>query len=554
MEDYPDKARVRLARSMVRLGRACHTLPSGQNREEGRASPTPGAGPWRTEGRFFLDADSVSLRIQNLRFVSCLLLGLLFLPFARAQQSANVILDSNEQLFCALAALNAAGYDTGVGMNTGNDTREQVRALLAKKKLPVLAELEKFYAAHREGNDAGADLGQYVSLTLLLGPPPDFRLTVPQTDLPPDAKSVMGLVPILARFYKEADLIDLWVNLQPRSQAEVERYSDVVRKTITLADAYFRFPSGAYLGRTYTIYLDLMGAPEQVQARIYGSNYFLVVTPSKILKINEIRHQYLHFLLDPLAVKYASEIKQKSALSSKAREAPGLAADFKEDFALLVTECLIRAAELRMDKRPKAEAQKSVIELTASGLILVPYFYEALLDYEEQEATMNVFYKQMILGIDLRQELKRLAAVKFAPPPVPEKAAAPAQSEGARLLDQGDNLIYRARYNEARAVFQTVLEKFDPKSERALFGLAVVASNTRKPDLAEEYFQKTLELARDLRLATWSRIYLGRLYDLRGKRQEALGQYRAASLTAGPYPEALRAVQSGLQRPFGSKE
>jgi hypothetical protein len=301
------------------------------------------------------------------------LLACLLLPgLARAEQPGNVILDSSEQLFCILAALNAAEYDTGAGVDTGNDTREEVRRFLAKKKLPVVNELEKFYAQHRVENDPGADLGQYVSLALLAGPPPQFRFTVPQTDLPPDAKAVAGLIPLLGRFYREADWPDLWAHLQGRIQAEIGRYSDSVRRTVTRADAYFRFPSGAYLGRVYTIYPDLLGAPDQVQARIYGSNYFLIVTPSKVPKIGEIRHQYLHFLLDPLAAKYAPEIKQKSALKAKAREAPSLGSDFKEDFALLLTECLIRAAELRMDKHPKAETQKLVDQLTASGLILVP--------------------------------------------------------------------------------------------------------------------------------------------------------------------------------------
>lgn len=473
---------------------------------------------------------------------------------ARAEQPGNVILDSNEQLFAVMAALNAAGYDAGAAVNTGNDTREQVRRVLAKKKLAVLPELEKFYAGHRVENDAGADLGQFVSLGLLLGPPPEFRFTVPQTDLPPDAKALAGFTPLLARFYREANLVELWGEVQPRFQAEIGRYGDAVRRTITVADAYFRFPSGAYLGRTYTIYLDLLGAPEQIQARIYGYNYYLVVTPAKAPRLGEIRHQYLHFLLDPLASKYGPQIQQKSPLRVRAHEAPALATDFKEDFPLLVTECLIRAAELRLDKRPKAEAQKSLDELTASGLILVPYFYSALTDFEDQESSMSVMYKQMILGIDVRAELKRLATVKFTTPPAPEKPAPKAASEEARLLDEADNLIYKARYLDARTAFQTVLEKYNPRSERALYGMAVVASNTRKPDLAEEYFQKTLAAARDLRLATWSRIYLGRLYDLKGKRDDALAQYRAASLTAGPYPEALRAVQSGMQRPFGAKD
>jgi tetratricopeptide (TPR) repeat protein len=285
-------------------------------------------------------------------------------------------------------------------------------------------------------------------------------------------------------------------------------------------------------------------------------DYYLVVTASRQSKMDEIRHQYLHFLLDPLAAKYAPEINEKARLRGSAYRAPALASSFKEDFPLLVTECLIRAAELRLDKRQQAEAEKSLQEMTASGLILIRYFYESLAVFEKQEASMTVFYKQMIHGIDPVEEERRLVKVKFAPAPTPPvQAAAPAaKTEEERLLDQGDNLFYQGRYSDAKLAYQEVFEKTDPKSERATFGLAVVASNMRKPDLAEEYFQKTLETARDLRLVTWSHIYLGRLYDLRGKRNDALAQYRAASLTAAAYPMALRAVQAGEVQQFGSKE
>lgn len=464
-----------------------------------------------------------------------------------------MILDSNEQLFSILAAINLAGYDSGLGANAGNKTREDVRAYLARKNLPVVPELRKFYAAHQIADDPGADLGQYVSLALLLGPPPDFRPTVQESDLPPDAKALIGFIPLLKRFYQQAELEALWARLQPRYQGEIERYGEQTRNSIRLADAYLRSPSGAYLGRTYSIFLSLLAAPEQVQARIYGENYYLVVTPAKEPKLSEVRHQYLHFLLDPLAVKYAEEIHQKNGLQIFARQAPNLSADFKEDFPLLVTECLIRAAELRVEKRPKAAAEKTANELMLSGLILVSYFYSALSGYEQQDSSMSVFYKEMVAGIDMKELGNELAKVKFTPRPAAQNPAAPAATEEERLLAQGDNLIYEGRYLDAKAVFQSVLEKTNPKSERALYGMAVVASNTRKPDLAEEYFQRTLDAARDLRLVTWSHIYLGRIYDLKGQREKALGQYRAASVTAANFPDALRAVQNGLARSFGSK-
>lgn len=464
-----------------------------------------------------------------------------------------MILEANEQLFSILAAMSAAGYDPGA--ETGSEARGELRALLVRKNLPLLPELREFFAEHQVGGDPAANLGQYVSLALLLGPPPQFHFTVPQTDLPPDAKALAGLIPLLKNLYDQANLIELWARFQSRHQAEIDRSSDEVRRSIARSDAYFRFPAGAYLGRTYTIYLSLLGAPEQVHARIYGMNYYLVVMPSKEPKLAEIRHQYLHFLLDPLAVKFAPEINQKSELKGFVRAAPQLGSDFREDFPLFVTECLIRASELRMDKRPKEEAAKSIGELAAGGLILVPYFYEALVNYEKQDASMNVVYREMIRGIDLTKEKEKLATLKFAPKEeVPVAGSPPARSEEERWLDEGDNFVFEEKYREARAVYQNVLEQINPRSERALFGLAVAASNMRKPATAEEYFLKTLEVARDLRIVSWSHIYLGRLLDLQGNREEALGHYRAASLTASTYPDALRAVQSGMKKPFGSRE
>jgi tetratricopeptide (TPR) repeat protein len=473
----------------------------------------------------------------------------------RAQQAANVSLEANEQLFAVLAALNAAGYDTGLGMDTGNPVRQEVRGILAKKNIPVLGDLKKFYEEHRIAEDSGANLGQYISLALLLDSPPNFALTVPQSDLPPDANRVVGFVPLLRKFYEQANLLAVWSSVRQQYEAEINRYSTPVRRSVELTDAYLRLPSGAYLGRKYFISLSLLGGPEQVHARIYGLNYYLVATPSRETKIDEIRHQYLHFLLDPMAAKYSAEVHRKESLLQVARGAPRLAQDFKDDFSLLLTECLIRATELRMDKAPKSVAEAKVKELTEEGLILTPYFYTALAEYEQQEASMNVYYRGMIEAMDPNQVEAGLSAVKFStapPPPTGQTAAQPALTELERLLDQGDNSIYENHYEAAQSAFQSVLDKFDPHNERALFGLAIVASNTRKPDAAEEYFHKVLESARDVRLATWSHIYLGRINDLKGDRKQALAQYRAASLTAAAYPDALRAVQSGLAVPYGA--
>jgi tetratricopeptide (TPR) repeat protein len=482
-------------------------------------------------------------------------LAILLIPSpARAQSAGNVLLESNEQLFCVLAALNAAGYDDGLGGSAGADTRRMVREYLEAQNAPVLPELKKFYDQHRVKDDPDRGLGQYISLGLLVASPPDFKLTVAEQELPPDARDVVGFLPLLRTFYAQAEMSNLWSQVQKSYDAAVARYTEAVRQSFVLTEGYLRFPAGGYLGRTYAIYIDLMGAPGQVQARIYGLNYFLVVTPSEDLKLDEIRHQYMHFLLDPLAAKYAGEIDQKAALRTYSQQAPMLGLDFKQDMGLLVTECLIRALELRMDKVPQPQAQTKLDELTSQGLILIDYFYDSLRAFERQDASITAYYKPMIMAIDPAVESRRLFQVHFATrPPAPVTKAAPAKTELERLLDQGDNQFFQGKYVDAKASYHEVLEKNDPQNERAIYGLGVVYANLRKPDLAEEYFQKALATAHDLRIVTWSHIYLGRLDDLNGKRDAALAQYHAASITAAAYPMALRAAQSGMEVPFGSR-
>jgi len=70
--------------------------------------------------------------------VGALILSLVLLPSVGRTQQGSVNLDSNEQLFCVLAAINAAGYDAGLGTGTGDNTREEVRGVLSRRPAPAV--------------------------------------------------------------------------------------------------------------------------------------------------------------------------------------------------------------------------------------------------------------------------------------------------------------------------------------------------------------------------------------------------------------------------------
>ena len=169
------------------------------------------------------------------------------------------------------------------------------------------------------------------------------------------------------------------------------------RRWCSTHDIYLKMQSGGYLGRTFTIYLDFLGDPNEANARNYGTDYYVVVFPSPDpssatpLKMEQIRHTYLHYLLDPLAEKHFSSIKRIEPLLQSVKRAP-LEESFKTDISLLVTECLVRAIEIRtMGTKQTAEAMRlqAVDDAVKQGYILTRYFYNALVAFEKDPAGMR---------------------------------------------------------------------------------------------------------------------------------------------------------------------
>ena len=485
------------------------------------------------------------------RKVLLVLIGLLLacVPVRADEGTGNVSLGFREELFYVMAAIHAAGYNPGGASQESRVLRQALEVELSRREIPSVADLRSFYDGHRVPDEAGASLGQYISLGLLLGSAPDFPFTVNEQDLPPDAKRVAEFVPLLRRFYEEAQLSRLWAQLEPHYGKEVERYSPRVRQAIAEADGYLRRPAGRYLGRTYSIFLELLASPSLIQARIYGAHYYLVAAPLDQPKLEELRHQYLHFVLDPLAAKYVLQINQSRSLVEVVKDAPRLGTEYKTDFPLLATESLIRAIELRMDTPEEEKTKVRLQDDVEEGFILVPYFYAALQKFAKQKQGFNRYFPTLFTDLRPKKVQAKLGTVKFKGRTTP---ASPVLSEREQILRRANDSISQGQFLEAKRLFEEALERFGEDDEQALFGLGIATSNLRKPGLAKRYFSRAIEVTRDPRISTWSHIFLGRILDLNGRREDAVARYRSALVTAGAYPLALQAAQQGLQKPFGS--
>jgi predicted negative regulator of RcsB-dependent stress response len=462
-------------------------------------------------------------------------------------------LDGNLTLFSVMAALNAAGFDADAGSPANHPLRVAVRDHLQAKKLPSVSRIRNFIESHKK-KDPAADLAQYVSFALISGEPPAFTPRFTGTEVPPDVEALEGFHPLMVTFHQEAGIDELWRKVQPEMEKALSKYHEPVSRSLLEVNAYLRNATSGYMGRRFLVYVDLLAPPNQVQTRSYQDDYFIVLTSSAEPRVADIRHAYLHYLLDPLATKYAEKIEKSKSLIDFALGAPALDESYKSDFLLLATESLIKAIESRISKSPQA-AEDALKE----GFILTPFFAERLPLYEKQEAAMRLHFPEMIDELDFRKESKRLDNVQFAAkrtqPVVTAKPAveAPVRPE-IKALEEAEKLYAARDLEPAREKFFQILKLSDdkPVHARVYYGLARVAVLQKNLDTAEQLFRKTLDMSPDPHTRAWTEVYLGRLNENTDTPQNALEHYKAALSIDGAPPGARKAAEEGIRK-VGSK-
>ena len=474
---------------------------------------------------------------------------------AAAQQTPKVTLETSETLFSVMAALNACGYNQE--LNASDPVRAKVRAELARaaESSPEAAgardQVCQFYRDHRQP-DAGLDVAQYVSLALNLSNPPKFATLIPDADLPPDAAYVRGFVPLLQTYYDEAKLHGIWQAHQAEYQQLVEQFHEPVANMILATEVYLKQPLSLYVGRKFAVFVEPMAAPGHVNARNYGSDYFMVVAPENgSLHMNEIRHAYLHYALDPFAQKRADTMKRLEPLLTTVQRAP-MDESYKRDVSLMLTESLIRAIEARTlhdGKATEAQRREYVEASMEDGFILTEHFYQQLVLFEKTPDSLRNAYPDFLIAIDVGHEKKRAQAVRFRTQAAPELVHT-AKAKPEDPLEVAEEHLSYGDLKGARELAGEALADPQRDHARALFILARAASLGRDMSGARSYFERTLEVAHEPRIVAWSHIYLARILDLQESRDAALQHYRAALAAGDDRPDTKAAAERGLQRPY----
>ncbi len=464
---------------------------------------------------------------------------------ALAQQSQ---LDASPTLFTVMAALNMTGYDTDLESPNNSPLRKAVRAELAKRQIPSLAAIKEFVITHRKPNP-NDDLGQYISFALSVNAAPDFSLKH-GPEAPPEVMQMKDLSRLMASFYKEGNIDDLWKRAQPGIDALIKPYHAGVVNAVLQCNSYLRQQTSGYRGRNFQIFLEPLAAPGQMQTRSFGNDYTVVISPWPTPRIDEVRHAYLYYLLDPLATRNKDVLERKKVLADHAERAQLLGAAYKEDFLLLVTGSLVRAVESHMDRNPD-DIQQALHE----GFILTPYFDEALRKFEKEEQSMMLFYPSMVQAIDALKEDKRLLPVVFAsapPPPAPQptEEANPVAPTVFDTLSKAEDFLKKQDLEEAEKLFQEAANQMTNKHAQAagLYGLARIALAQGEAEDAETLFQHTLESEPDGQVRAWSLVYLGRLRLEVMDKEQAAKYFQEAIHVEGATDAAVKDARLGLDK------
>ena len=498
-----------------------------------------------------------------------------------------ISLVSSEPVFLMAAALNACGYDEGLEESAPvrKRVRDEINQALARSE-DARAKRDSlclFVAQHRLTGSA-MDISQYISLALYLTPPPEIEIAADLSEMPPDSTQVAEIVPLLKDFVAAVDLHGIWLGVHHIYDQEEDRLHDPLTNMIVATNLYLKMPASAYEGQRFIVILEPLFSPRMVNARIYGTDYVVVVSPvNGKIRMSDVRHTYLHYVIEPLLYARATAIDRMQPILKEVRDAP-LEFRLRSDSVPLTIECLIKAIEARnmdtgvpeyiipagVDRSdlPRYEHERILYQQKVDavrwatvrhdmtqGFVFTQYFYEQLIQFEKDPASLKDTIGEMVYSMDVDQQVKRAHHIEFDKEADGEVLGrgTPRKLTGLNLaearLAAGDVAAASTLALQALTVHADTLES-QASVARANFILARAAILTGHPDDAIDGFQKTLATSKEPRLLAWSHIFLGRMLDLDCKRDQAVAEYTTALTVRDGQQDTRLAAERGIKTAY----
>ncbi|REJ75494.1 MAG: hypothetical protein DWQ47_08445 [Acidobacteria bacterium] len=528
--------------------------------------------------------------------------------------SYGVRIEPDKRLIAVLATLEVAGMEYELS-DKGEELRIRLRETAKKAGPDLKQKIDIFvnqYKKRHSDQRPSEIAAPFISMAYSLSPAPQLDEPFRSIDLPDDLLEVLDFSVLVREFYKAegvsqeidrifeeykamsdelrpsaremvTDVLD-YMNTRPEltyiERVKVETQKG--KKTITTYEPRAR-------ERSFTIVPELLTAEGTVNFLNITDDYYAIIPPDTDLSRSEVRRGYLQFVLDPLVLNSASEVREKSEairkLINDRREAGG---QVSADPYLTITRSLVAAVDAREEQyrkeqvataqarsklpllKTEAEKQAVVAELNRvkglladeaalqlsesyeEGAILNFYFAEKLQGIEESGFDIASSLKDWIISLDATAESGRLTAVADARKRAEEERARQGttfviettlvENPLTNKLLEIDKIADAGKYPEAEQALKNLLEEAPTESPRIYYALGRLSSRSAegvkdseelnlKLVKAKVYYENVLRSANettDPGLLSSTYFALGRIYEFYKQPEYAEKIYDAA--------------------------
>lgn len=330
--------------------------------------------------------------------------------FARAQQTSDSLFDftADVRLFTAYAFMNAAGND-GEWRKAGmHPIRIAVRKQLeGRLDSAFVKKIRDFNFSHNGGSWTG-----YGPYALITSGPPDFRVSFDSVASDEDCLTIereyAGLSPLLAEFYKKANIAELWEKYRPLIQAQDDLRKPFAKNALDDIISYCRLDKDFFSRRAKRVYYQfepLMSYFTAQTAKVNGDIYIIAGPQESGPDESEFYHEALHHVVNPLVDALDSNTTARFADLFR------LADSTSQNGYAQFYECFVRTLDKVISGKrfgePDSVVTASVMREYKLGFVLCPSIYRQLKQYEASRMTFAEYFPKIVAGIDVARERQR---------------------------------------------------------------------------------------------------------------------------------------------------
>lgn len=311
------------------------------------------------------------------------------------------------RIFTVLAFVNAGGYEP-FNLDSISEERKEIRLYLdsvvsdsLKKEIKDICKPMK---SHRF-------IIPQIQLALNLTYPPNFKWLPDSLKAKPGPKKFKDeekYLKLLNEFYLRADIPKLWGKYSPAFESNNLKYSQFGSQAINNITEFCRVDSSFYEKK----YGKFNFYEEELANKGWGSIFSSKDTVFYFMNYQAdgeaaFYHESLHLLINAITDKYSELLKTKKeivTIASDKRFKLGLYIALND----LFSECMVTTLDFTLREKYNNYSREVIVNNLEKeykrGLILVPYFYNSLKEYQGSDLTIEQYYPRIIDGIDVDME------------------------------------------------------------------------------------------------------------------------------------------------------